>query len=562
MQFQEEIKKQLKKLTNLEEIPLSTPPDQKLGDYAFPCFVLSKEEKKAPNVIAEELSKKIELNDLIKEAKAVGPYLNFFINKSSQAEQIIKQILKEKQDYGSKISKKKVIVEYSSPNTNKPLHLGHIRNCFLGMSVGTILKKIGNKVQFTQIINDRGIHISKSMLAYKLWGNNEEPDIKSDHYVGKFYVMYSQKETEEIKKQSEEMLRQWEAKDPEVRKLWAKMNEWVYKGFNATYEKMGSHFDFVDYESKVFESGKEIILKNLEKGACQKDESGAIVIDLSKEGLGGRDTGTKALLKADGTSMYITQDIGLAVKRFEDHNANQLIYVVANEQNYHFKVLFTILENFGYELAKDCFHLSYGMVNLPEGKMKSREGTVVDADDLMQEVQNLAKEEIKKRHKELEENELNKRAHQISLGALKFFILKMDPSKDMMYNPKESVSFEGETGPYVQYAHARACSILRKYEDEITTDVNYEKLNEHVEIELIKLLQQYPSVIEDAAKHYKPSLIARYLIQLAQSFNNFYHACHIIGEDEAKERILLVVATKEVIKNGLSLLGIESPEEM
>jgi arginyl-tRNA synthetase len=452
------------------------------------------------------------------------------------------------------------MIEYSQPNTNKPQHLGHVRNDLLGMSISNILQWVGYKVIKANLINDRGIHICKSMLAYQKWGNNQEPDVKSDHFVGKYYVMFSQKAKEDPKLEDEvkELLKKWEAGDKETLNLWKKMNEWCVKGFEQTYKDLGVDFDKVYYESQIYESGKKIVLDALEKDVFKKDKKGAIVAELEPN------LPNKVLLRSDGTSIYITQDIGLAIKKFKDYKLDKSIYVVGSSQNLYFKQLFAVLDLLGYQGIEKCYHLSYGMVYLPEGKMKSREGIVVDADDLIKEVKDLAIEELKKRYKEITADELGKRAEQIGMGALKFMLLKQNPEKDMLYNPKESISFEGETGPYLQYSHARICSILRKHDADITKDVDFSLFKEKVELNLINQLFLFKEIVSQAAEQYKPSLIARYLLDLTQLFNEFYHSCPVLkaGENLKKSRLLLINKTKEIIKEGLSLFGIESPEKM
>jgi len=454
------------------------------------------------------------------------------------------------------------MIEYSQPNTNKPQHLGHVRNDLLGMSLSNILQWTGYKIIKANLINDRGIHICKSMLAYQKWGNNQEPDVKGDHFVGKYYVMYAQKlkENPDLEKEAQDLLVKWEAGDKETIDLWKKMVDWCVKGFDQTYKDLGIEFDKVYFESQIYKEGKDIILDSLKKGTVTKDKKGAVIAELEP------DLPNKVLLRSDGTSIYITQDIGLAVKKFKDYKLDKSIYVVGSEQNLYFKQLFAVLDLLGYPGVEKCYHLSYGMVYLPEGKMKSREGTVVDADDLITEVKDLSREELKKRYKEITEDELEKRAEQIGMGALKFMLLKQNPERDMTYDPKESISFEGETGPYLQYSHARICSILRKNETKDTKqeDIDFSLFKEKVEFNLINKLFTYKQVVEDAANQYKPSLISRYLLDLTQLFNEFYHSCPVLkAEDNLKKaRLLLIDKTKHVIKDALSLLGIDAPERM
>jgi len=558
MPFKKEIVKLIAKYTDVEDETinelLEVPPDLSLGDYAFPCFFLAKEKKQDPVKIAKELGKKIKSTKLISKIEVKGPYLNFFIDKVAFA----KHVLTEKPE----ITKKKgtIMIEFSQPNTNKPQHLGHIRNDLLGMSLSKVLEWVGYKVIKVNLINDRGIHICKSMLAYQKWGKNQEPDIKTDHFVGKFYVMYSKeaKLHPELEEEAKELLKKWEADDKEILELWKKMTNWCVKGFEQTYKDLGIEFDKVYYESQVYKGGKEIILDAFEKGIFEKDKTGAVIARLEP------DLPNKVLLRADGTSLYITQDINLAIQKFKDYKLDKSVYVVGSEQELYFKQLFAILDMLGHYGVEKCYHLSYGMVYLPEGKMKSREGTVVDADDIIKEVKDLARQELKKRYKDITEEELDKRTEQIGLGALKFMMLKIDPKRDMNYDPEESISFEGETGPYLQYSHARICSILRKNESEIAKNIDFSLLNKKVEITLINKLFMYKQVVQDAAEQYKPSLIARYLLDLTQLFNEFYHSCPVLkAEEKLKQaRLLLIDKTKDIIKDGLLLLCIEAPEKM
>lgn len=559
----------LAKPTGLPEGELDSlieiPPDSKMGDFAFPCFVLAKSMKKAPNAIAEELAKKIKPKTPISEVKAIGPYLNFFVDKNKMAENVIKDIIKCDVCYGSLApKKKKVMVEYPAPNTNKPLHLGHVRNMLLGSSICNILGFAGYEVIPANLVNDRGIHICKSMLAYQKWGNNKAPDKKSDHFVGEYYVLYSKKlgEHPELEEEAKEMLRKWEAGDKEVLALWRKMNKWALDGYKQTYALFDVHHKKTYYESETYKHGKEIILEGLKKGLFYKDEEGAIVANLEKDKLG-----KKVMLRADGTSVYITQDLYLAKIKFDDFKMDKSVYIVANEQIYHFKVLFKVLDMLGFAYAKNCYHLAYGMIYLPDGRMKSREGKVVEADDLVEEMKGVAEAEIKKRHKDLDKKEVDKRKEIIGMGALKFFVLKFDPMKDFVYNPEESISFEGETGPYVQYAHARICSILRKEANE--SKFNPEKIkkfefNNEKEFRLIKLMANFSNAVNDAAENYKPSLMARYVLDLAQAFNEFYHECPVLKAEgkEKESRLALIYSVKTVLRNALDLLGIKSPEEM
>ena len=557
--FEKEIKNLLSKHVK-GEITLEVPPKHEMGDYAFPCFPLAKELKKSPPQIAEDLKNKIGEHDFLERTVVIGPYLNFFVDKKKLAEKVLKEVYKKKQEYGKGSCKKVIAVEFSSPNTNKPLHLGHVRNICLGESVCKILEFNGNKVKRHCVVNDRGIHICKSMLAYKKFGKGKEPDVKSDFFVGNFYVRFA-KEVEKNPKLDEEaqaLLVKWESEDKETIALWKKMNKWVYDGFDETYKKLGIKFDKYYYESSLYKEGKDIVVKGLDDGVFDEEDNGAVSANLDKFKLP-----KKILMRGDGTTIYMTQDLFLAKKKFQDFKCDKSIYVVGSEQNLHFQQLFAVLELLGEKFAKNCSHLSYGMVNLPDGKMKSREGKVVDADDLVREMEELSRYEIKLRHKDIEEDELADRSYKVGLGALKFFILKMDPSKEMMYDPEASVSFEGETGPYVQYTIARINSILRKYDGKVSDKVKFDIFEEDG-VALIKLLQNFPAVVDEAGSHLRPSNIARYLLDLSQAFNEFYHSSPILQEKEdvKKARLLLSLCVKEVLVKGLDLLGISYVEEM
>jgi len=552
----------------IDESLIEVPPDPKLGDYAFPCFTLSKKLKKSPQQIAEWLKMKIKPDDVIEEVRNIGPYVNFFVNRSIISERTLKELFNTKDNYGkSKIGEgKKVIIEFPAPNTNKPLHLGHLRNMALGESMSNLLESQGYDLVRVNLNNDRGIHICKSMLAYKRWGEGKTPDTtgkKSDHFVGDFYVLFCQKEKEDpkIADDAQEMLRLWESNDPEIRRLWEKMNTWALLGFEQTYKDFGlKKFNKVYYESKTYEKGKDIVMGGLKKGLFKKNAEGSVVVDLGEEGLG-----EKVLLRSDGTSVYVTQDLYLAWLKHQDFNYERSIYVVASEQNFHFKVLFLILKKLGFDFVRGCYHFAYGMVLLPDGRMKSREGTVVDADDLMLEMEDLAKDEIIKRYNDLEEQKIHDRAKVIGIGALKFYLLVTDPVKDITFHPEQSISFEGETGPYVQYVHARICSIIRKYNKSVTDEVKFQLLSADAEKELIKRLSNFETVLSQATEQYKPSILAKYLIDLGQKFNIFYDACPVLkagDEETVKARILLCDAVRQVLANGLHLLGIKAPEEM
>ncbi|MEX0921112.1 MAG: arginine--tRNA ligase [Candidatus Pacearchaeota archaeon] len=537
---------------------IEIPPNPEFGDYAFPCFAFSEKLKDNSSQIAIEIRQKIgnfpetDFEDIQTE----GPYINFFVNRKSLARQIVWDAIMKKKDYG-KIKpkkKKKTMVEFCSPNTNKPLHLGHLRNMAIGESISRILEFCGEKVIRANLDNDRGIHICKSMLAYKKWGKEKTPDdkkIKPDHFVGHFYTLFNKKKTKKLEKEAQEMLKKWEDGDKETLMIWRLMNNWALKGFKETYKKFGIKHDVDFFESKIYGKGKEIILEGVDKGLFEKTKKGEVKINLEDEGLG-----EKILLRSDGTSLYITQDIALAKLKFDKYDLDKSLYVTGNEQEYHFKVLFSVLEKMGFD--KEMANISYGMVNLPSGKMKSREGTVVDADDLIEKIRVMAEKEISKREK-ISKSELKKRSLIVALAAIKYMLLKVDINKNILFNPKESVSFEGDTGPYILYSYARASSIMKNAPKEKKFEVPE---LEDKEVELIKKLSFFPEVVLNASKNLNPALIANYSFQLAQTFNEFYHMCRVIGSDEESFRLTLVESFRQVLKNSLNLLGIEVLEEM
>ena len=554
------------------------------GDITVVVFPMLRYKKGNPVAIGEALGNYIVENVTeITSFNVLKGFLNLVIDHSFYLKSFSKINAKENFGFQSE-SKDAVMVEYSSPNTNKPLHLGHVRNNLLGHSVSEILKASGKKVYKTQIINDRGIHICKSMLAWKKYGNNETPEstgLKGDKLVGNYYVKFDQEYKKEIsfliadgiseenaKKQApllveaQEMLLKWEAGDQEVVNLWKTMNGWVYNGFEITYKNLGVNFDTLYYESNTYLLGKDVIAEGITKGVFYKKEDGSVWCDLTDEGLD-----EKLVLRSDGTAVYMTQDIGTAIQRVKDYSdINGMVYTVGNEQDYHFKVLFLILKKLGFEWAKNLYHLSYGMVDLPSGKMKSREGTVVDADDLMTEMSDTAKEisqELGKLdgYSNKEKNELYKT---IGLGALKYFILKVDPKKRILFDPKSSVDFQGNTGPFIQYTYARIQSILRKATFNYSAEVSDVEL--HIkEKELIKQLELYPDVIEQAATNYSPALIANYTYDLVKEFNSFYQNVSILGESNQTKKILRVQLAQnvaKVIKSSFKLLGIHVPNRM
>ena len=542
---------------------LEIPPSPEMGDYAFPCFSLASKLKRNPNEIALEIRGKIGSEKTLDfdDIQTQGPYINFFLDRKVLAIKLLQEILKKGDNYGkTKLDRPmKTMIEFPSPNTNKPLHLGHLRNMAIGESVARILESSGEKVIRANLNNDRGIHICKSMAAYEKYGKDATPKTakkKSDHFVGDFYVKFNEKskKDEKLEIESHRLLQRWEDGDKEVVSLWKKMNKWALDGFKETYEKFGVGFDKEYFESQIYEKGKEIILQGLKDKIFEKRKDGAIIIKLGKEGLG-----EKVLLRIDGTSVYITQDIYLAKKKLGDFKLDKSIYVTGNEQEYHFNVLFTILKKLGYKFSDKLYHLSYGMVNLPEGRMKSREGTVVDADDLIEKVQSLVKKELESREK-LSKKQLEERSLKIALASIKYMLLKIDTKKNMIFNPRESINFEGDTGPYILYSYARASSILKKIKK---SDKKLKLVELHKkEIELVKKLEQFQSVVSSSYNSLNPSLIANYSYQLAQIFNEFYHACPVINSENESFRILLVESFRQVLRNALSLLGIETLEKM
>ena len=568
---------------------VENPPKPEMGDLGIPLFVLAKSFRMAPPLIAKEILEIInkDADPSVGSFLAAGPYINVKLNKADSAVSILKKIEEQGDDYGSFNSEgkrflegRKVMVEYSSPNTNKPLHLGHMRNDALGESVSRILKKAGAEVFRTNIINNRGIHICKSMLAYKLFHekNNDTPEslgIKGDHFVGQCYVEFDKycKEHPEAAEQAEEMLVKWEKGDPEVLALWQKMNDWTLNGVKETYRRTGVDFEKLYFESDTYLLGKEMISDGLDRGIFYKEDDGSVRIDITEAVGKDRDgkNQSKVLLRKDGTSVYITQDLGTAIKRHEDWPYNQMVYVVASEQIYHFKVLFYILRKLGYTWAEKLYHLSYGLVNLPSGRMKSREGTVVDADDLLDSLHADALKAINERGRDQDVGDPDDVAEKVALAALHYYLLQVTPIKDMLFNPEESLSFNGNTGPYLQYMGARISSILRKTGDEGLTpdssDAALKLLTHESEWALIKELEKYPNVVERAANDLDPSLVAVYLYDLSKAFSSFYRDCPIlaVAQEEktlAQARLQLAKSTLTVIKNAMDLLLIPYLDRM
>ena len=559
------------------------------GHLTLVVFPFLKLSKKKPEQTAQEIGEYLVANQpAVASFNVIKGFLNLTIASSEWIEMLAD--INRQSQYGFRKATEQsplVMIEYSSPNTNKPLHLGHVRNNLLGASLANIMQANGNKVVKTNIVNDRGIHICKSMLAWLKWGNGETPETagkKGDHLIGDYYVAFDKHykaEVEEMMKQgmskeeaeansplikeAHEMLVKWEAGDPEVRALWEKMNSWVYAGFDETYRRMGVSFDKIYYESNTYIDGKKKVLEGLDKGLFYRKEDGSVWADLTAEGLD-----HKLLLRSDGTSVYMTQDIGTAQQRFNDYPIDQMIYVVGNEQNYHFQVLSILLDKLGFKWGKDLIHFSYGMVELPNGKMKSREGTVVDADDLMDEMVATAQQTSLELGKldGLTKKEAAEIARIVGMGALKYFILKVDARKNMTFNPEESIDFNGNTGPFIQYTYARIQSVLRKAAEAgiiIPTELNHDiQLNEKEE-SLIQHLAEFPVTIAEAAKDYSPSEIANYAYDLVKEFNQFYHDYSILREENEQVklfRLALSANVAKVIKLAMSLLGIEVPERM
>ena len=573
---------------DLETVELQQTRKDFTGDITLVIFPLLRHIKGNPVQIGEQIGDYLKkyAGDLVSDFNVIKGFLNLVIADSYYID-FLNQI-RENKHFGlaAPNSKEAILVEYSSPNTNKPLHLGHIRNNLLGYSVAEILKAAGHKVYKTQIINDRGIHICKSMIAWQRFGNGETPEstgLKGDKLVGNYYVAFDKaykeeiqqliaegKSKEEAEKQApifvaaQEMLRQWEAGDPEVISLWKKMNGWVYDGFAVTYKNLGVDFDSYYYESNTYLLGKDIVERGLAQGVFFKKEDGSVWCDLTADGLD-----EKLVLRADGTSVYITQDMGTATQRVKDYpDVKGMVYTVGNEQDYHFKVLFLILKKLGYDWASHLYHLSYGMVDLPSGKMKSREGTVVDADDLIAEMEQTAKEISQELGKLDGYTEAQKEAlyHTIGLGALKYYILKVDPKKRILFDPKESIDFQGNTGPFVQYTYARIQSILRKYTEMGVADSTAmpDTLHEK-EKALLKSITLFPAIVQEAAEEYSPAVIANYVYDLVKDFNSFYQNVSILGEKEPLKlhfRVVLCEKIGEIIAASFKMLGIQVPERM
>lgn len=559
------------------------------GDFTLVVFPLLRYSKMSPQETAEKIGAYLSENmPEIEKFEIIKGFLNLSLRDDYWLNFFLDNINRD--DFGTKPQHggKPVVVEYSSPNTNKPLHLGHIRNNLLGFSIAEILKANGHKVIKVNLVNDRGIHICKSMLAWMKWGNGETPEtsgLKGDHLVGKYYVLFDQKHKEEIAElvhrgytdddafqqaplfmEAKEMLKRWEDADEDVLTVWHTMNNWAYAGFDETYQRLGVSFDKINYESKIYLEGKEIVMEGLEKETFFKNDDGSVWVDLENEGLD-----KKLLLRSDGTSVYITQDIGTAQRRYTEYSPEKLIYIVGNEQIYHFDVLVQVLKKLGKDWYDKIHHLSYGMVELPHGRMKSREGTVVDADDLMDEMYLTAKKTTEELGKtgDFSEDDQNKLYRMLSLGAIKYYILKVDPKKNMLFNPEESIDFNGNTGPFIQYTYARIQSIMRKSED---TPEHYLEGFDPAGVKLtsderniLRLLSEFPQVLAQAGESFSPAVLANYCFEVAKLFNHYYQDTPIlkrVDPEVAKFRVLLSLFTGKVIKSAMKLLGIDVPEKM
>ena len=557
------------------------------GNLTVVVFPWVKAARKSPEAVGTEIGQWLVDNEpAVDRFNVIKGFLNIVIEPTFWSS--VLHHIQDTPDYGLTAADENsplVMVEYSSPNTNKPLHLGHVRNNLLGYSLSEILKACGNRVVKTNIVNDRGVHICKSMLAWKKWGEGVTPEScgkKGDHLIGDFYVLFDKHYKAELEQlmasgmtkeeaeaasplmqEAREMLRAWEAKDPEVRKLWETMNSWVYAGFDETYKRMGVDFDKIYYESQTYLEGKEKVLEGLEKGLMYRKEDGSVWADLTGDGLD-----HKLLLRSDGTSVYMTQDIGTAKLRYQDFPIDKMIYVVGNEQNYHFQVLSLLLDRLGFKWGKDLVHFSYGMVELPNGKMKSREGTVVDADDLMDEMVSTAREVSAELGKldGCSEQEIADITEMVGLGALKYYLLKVDPRKNITFNPAESIDFNGNTGPFIQYTYARIRSVIRKAEEAGMAFTGYEGVKPgEREIAVIQRLADYPAVVAEAGRNYSPAVIANYAYDLVKEYNQFYHDCSILKETDPAVRAMrlaLSACTARTVASAMSLLGIRVPERM
>ena len=564
-----EINKEGTSSFSIDDVLIETPPKQELGDIAFPLFPFSRLLKMSPDKIAKALLEKLEKDETVK-GKIVGAYLNIFLDRKNETKAVITNILNKKDVYGSSeiLKNKRVMVEFSGPNTNKPLHLGHLRNDVIGESICRLLKFCGADIYKVNIINNRGVHICKSMFAYEKLANGKTPDSehkKSDHFVGDLYVAFHkyQEEHPEAEEEVKNMLKEWEkGSDEDLMKLWKLMNEWALEGIKQTYRRTDVWFDKLYFESDTYLKGKDEVLEGLKKGVFYKKDDGSVAVDLKPINI----ENEKILLRNDGTSLYITQDIGTAIFRHKDWPFDKMIYVVASEQEYHFKVLFYILKLLGYEWASDMHHLSYGMVNLPEGKMKSREGTVVDADNLLDSLHEEAKNQILEKGREGAIQDIESTAEKIALAALHYFLLQVTPKKDILFDSKKSLSFTGNTGPYLQYMGSRISSLLEKTKDsnDDVSSIDFSLLQTEEEWALVKVLDQFPERVEKAVNDMDSSVVPTYLYELSKTFSKFYHDNQIINVDEklSTARLALCKASLIVLKNAMHLCVIPFLEAM
>ncbi len=559
-----------------DDITAEVPPSPQMGDLGFPMFAYAKIFRMNPVQLASMVSEKVS-QKLLQEAdtdaqdkvQAVGPYVNVYFDRKQVVAEVLKRSGNEDWNDTKPLSGKRIMVEFSCPNTNKPLHLGHLRNNVLGESLSRILKEAGAEVRKVNLINDRGVHICKSMLAYKVYGQSRTPEdegLKSDHFVGKYYVLFNQlkEQDPQAEEKAQAMLKSWEEGDPETIALWKQMNEWAISGIKATYERQGVSFDTYYYESQTYMKGKAEVLEGLRKGIFYQDVDGSVWVNLEDIGLD-----RKVLLRKDGTSLYITQDIGTAIYRHQDWPFDQLIYVVASEQQYHFRVLFEVLKRLGFDWASNLYHLSYGLVNLPSGRMKTREGTVVDADDLIDELVGLAKDEIREKGRDAEVGNVDAVAEKVALGALHYYLLQCAPTKDMLYDPKQSLSFTGDTGPYIQYMGARACSILRKHEkgegNAKDGHASADALTSEGDWALVRRLSMFDASLELAARTKEPSVLAAYAHDLAADFSSWYRDNPVLNNPDADvstSRVVLVSAVRSTLKTVCDLLCIPFLELM
>ena len=560
-------------------LEIGFPPNTDLGHFAVACFPLARQFRSSPADIAKKLAENILTDDVLQKATATGPYLNLTLFPGILFGDVCSEIFAADSSYGKSLTgrNKRVMVEYLSPNTNKPLHLGHLRNGALGMSVAKLYETTGHWVVKANLINDRGVHICKSMLAWQRWGDGSTPESvgkKGDHFVGEWYVRFAREADSDadLENQVQKMLQQWESGNSETVGLWKTMNSWVYDGFSRTYQNFGLEFDAFYYESDTYKLGKDVIQQGLKAKVFVSDEHGNTVFQLPAKDFGQEKNGDAkkvTVLRPDGTSLYITQDIATSILKIEEHDLNFSIYVVGSEQEYHFKCLFQILADLGYEWAQDCYHLSYGMVYLPEGKMKSREGKIVDADDLIAEMKKLAADEIHQRdpEKNLSDDEVNRRAEIIGIGAVKFYLLRVRPTQSINFDPAESISFDGFTGPYCQYAYARIFGILEKVASANLNPDNtdFALLGNTEELQLLQKVMEFPAEVEGAVKELNPSRIAVHTFNTAKAFNQFYNKHKVVqaGNDQlVSARLALIKATAVVLKKGLDLLGIAVLENM